>query len=192
MTDNSKKIRIQVNPKTSLSIPPHLLAVSKGTLEDSCLFLHRLGFQLIPELNQVMIPDTTLAESLGYDRPRDIRKLISRVLARNSTQGEILEYIEDTPGRGRKRSGYLLNLTQALFFAAKSDTSKSDVIAMFMATVTQSFMTGELLPASFKTALELQEKLRIARERFEEERDARREALQFLNSGSRSKRKRSR
>jgi hypothetical protein len=70
------------------------------------------------------ILDTDLAESLGFDRPLNIRKIIARH-AKNLSNFSVLSTVEKTPlpgsGGGRPTQEYWLNKQQALFITTKSD-----------------------------------------------------------------------
>lgn len=164
-------------------VTPEMLKIHRQTVNESCLFLNDLGFEFIPELNQIMIPDVTLAESLGYERPRKIRDLITPFMGAILELGNLEEYVEGKEGRGRKAVGYLLNLEQAFFIITKSETALANRLTMFMVSIVSSFMRGELLPINFDIAVKTQQQLSLAMKRHQEEKQGRREALQFLNSG---------
>lgn len=185
----NNKIKLKLDHKPAFVIPPLLMTVAQGTAEESCMFLHRIGFNLYPELGQIMIPDVILAESLGYERPRHIRELIRRMVPRIKSFGETVEFIEETGKRGTKSAGHLLTVEQAFHVIAKSETPVADSILSLMVSITASFMKGELLPTNFRTAVEIQERLRIASERHREEKEARHDALKMISQGRRRKRK---
>ena len=83
--------------------------------------------------------DLDVAEWLQYDRPRDIRKLIERMIA----DGRLGEVVRDTVARTSRAGGaparaYYLTEAQALKVAAKSETEVTDqvldtLIAVFLA-----------------------------------------------------------
>lgn len=84
------------------------------------------------------IQDLELARLLGFERPRDVRKLIDRWAA---DLGEVSRHRGAKPSGsqgGRPEEGYLLSEEQALFITAKSETEKATeilkvIIAVFVA-----------------------------------------------------------
>lgn len=156
------------------------------TIDAGAALLNSLGFGLCTDLDQIMIPDLTLAESLGFERPREIRRLITRHGNALMEHGCLFNFLENTGKRGRQFSGYLLTLEQAFYLIAKSETEIANALLFAMVEIVASFMRGELLPSDFKSALRLQERLqqeqlRIASHR--EEKEARNAAFKLLNSG---------
>lgn len=87
------------------------------------------------------ILDLRLAEALGFDRPRDIRKLIDRSMPELAAHGGICATVAqntDTRGRGRPGTEYWLNEGQALVLCLLSRTDRAiairtQVIQVFMA-----------------------------------------------------------
>lgn len=70
--------------------------------------------------------DTDLAVELGYERPRDIRKLVKRHEATLTTQGTVCATVEQTsPQGGRPSTEYRLNRAQALFIITKAETTRA-------------------------------------------------------------------
>ena len=81
------------------------------------------------------IRDIDLAESLGFDRPRDIRKIIARYKANLLEFGICATVAQIHEGAGRPAIEYWLNKQQALFITAKFDgqgptTSASNGVAL--------------------------------------------------------------
>jgi hypothetical protein len=80
------------------------------------------------------IRDIDLAESLGFDRPRDIRKIIARYQANLLNFGRCATVAQRPEGGGPTATEYWLNKQQALFITAKPDdqggtTSASNGVA---------------------------------------------------------------
>jgi len=188
-TNIDTKRLITLKHKEPVVITKELERRHGDTVKDSYLFLSEMGFEYIPEVNHLMIPDITLAESLGFNHQRELRKLVSR--HRNPIQklGKLEEYLEDSNRPGRKASGYLLNLEQAFYVITKSDTAVADELTMLMVLIVAAFMRGSLIPADFDTMVTIQKQQRIAMQKHQEEKDARWEAFQLLNSGRKSRRR---
>jgi hypothetical protein len=74
--------------------------------------------------------DVVLAEHLGYERPRDVRKLIERLKnGQNLADSEVCATVSRTSAKGgRPATEYWLTEEQALYVAAKSETTKADAI----------------------------------------------------------------
>lgn len=185
----NNKVKLQPTHKSSLTGEQILSKLQKQTTEESYLLLHGLGFSYYPELDQLMIPDLILAESLGFERPREIRRLISRHGNAIQKHGELIEYIDDNGNPGRKSTGFLLNLKQAFYVIAKSETRVADSLLDVMVTITAAFMRGDLLPSNFTTAVEIHESQRLALLRHREEKAARYDALRILNKGRKRRKK---
>lgn len=85
------------------------------------------------------ILDLDLAARLGFERPRDIRKLVSRMHSAGKLNGlDVRATVAQTPKGGRPGVEYWLPEASALKVIAKSDTRKADaildeVIAVFIA-----------------------------------------------------------
>lgn len=85
--------------------------------------------------------DLRLAERLGFERPRDIRKMIERNRAELEGYGEICATVAqntDPRGRGRPGTEYYLNEGQSLLLCMFSRTEKAaevrkEVIEVYMA-----------------------------------------------------------
>ncbi len=87
------------------------------------------------------ILDLRIAERLGFDRPRDIRKLVERNRAELEAYGEFCATVaqnSDSQGRGRPGTDYWLNEPQVLLVCMLSRTPaaaavRREVIRVFMA-----------------------------------------------------------
>jgi hypothetical protein len=76
---------------------------------------------------QPRVRDLELAEHLGYEKPYDVRKLITR-LAESGRLGIVATVAKNQTGRGRPTSEFWLTEAQALKVVAKSGTPKADAI----------------------------------------------------------------
>jgi hypothetical protein len=190
--NKSTHFKLKLNHKQSVSDTQIQAYMNKKTTHDAHLLLHSLGFDLYSDSDQLMIPDLTLAESLGYGSPRSIRKLIKRHGGSLLKRGSLVTYYEDTGEKGRPSTGHLLTLEQALYVITKSETEIADELLFLMIEIVSAFMRGDLLPTDFKTALRLQESIhqsQLAIARHVEEKEARRDAFEFLNTQRKRKRK---
>lgn len=68
--------------------------------------------------------DIDIAQWLGYDRPRNIRKLIVR-LSQTGSLGKVFCSTVEQKGRGRPSVEFFLTEAQALMVAARSDTPRA-------------------------------------------------------------------
>lgn len=115
-----------------------------------------LGFA--GETDEPRIRDVELGERLGFDRPRDVRKLVARV-AKSPTFGavEVCATVARTSG-GRPGSEFWLTEAQALKVIAKCETEKADtildeVIAVYLAWRRGQVPQPTIAPASIINAL---------------------------------------
>lgn len=75
--------------------------------------------------------DTDLAERLGFERPRDIRKLITRWLGELQQLGVCAAMAQTSGAKGgRPTTVYYLNRKQAIFITAKSETPEATDITI--------------------------------------------------------------
>lgn len=75
--------------------------------------------------------DTDLAERLKFERPRDIRKLVTRWLPDLQKLGICATMAQNhAGGRGRPTLAYYLNRKQAIFITAKSETAEATDITI--------------------------------------------------------------
>jgi hypothetical protein len=80
---------------------------------------------------ELRVLDTDLAERLGFERPRDIRKLITRWRPELDRIG-VCATMAQTSGTkgGRPAISYYLNRKQAIFITAKSETPEATDITI--------------------------------------------------------------
>lgn len=95
------------------------------------------------------VADIVLGERLGFDRPRDIRKIIAR------NQGELHRFgfcatVAQNHGGGRGRPGrqYWLNEGQALLICMFSDTDRAADVREQLIKVFMAWRRGELVEGS--------------------------------------------
>lgn len=92
---------------------------------------------LTPVNGEPRVHDLLLAEKLGFDQPRDIRKLIKRNEAKLLRFG-VCATVAQTSGDlgGRPATEFYLNQKQAIFICMKSETEKAfdvqaDIVRVF-------------------------------------------------------------
>ena len=93
---------------------------------------------LVPGDAEPRIKDLVLAERLGFERLRDIRKLIARHMGELLRYGAISRHHGAKSGRGRPETGFLLNEAQTLLVCMLSETERAadvreEVIKVYMA-----------------------------------------------------------
>ncbi|WP_372574423.1 phage antirepressor KilAC domain-containing protein [Ruegeria jejuensis] len=77
------------------------------------------------------VRDLQLAEALGFERPRNIRKLIERHSSALAEFGEICSTVEQIPNvPGRPAKTYYMNEEQAVYICTKSDTEKATEVSI--------------------------------------------------------------
>lgn len=82
------------------------------------------------------ILDVRLAEALGFDRPRDIRKLVERHREGLNRFGEVCATVAQTTRRGgRPGQEFWLNERQALYLCTKSETPNATEITIQMVEI---------------------------------------------------------
>ncbi len=93
---------------------------------------------------EARILDIRLAEALGFERSRDIRKLIDR----NSEELEEYGELRATVARGgnQQATEYHLNMEQALTVSVLSNAKKAPFVRQMLIRVFMSWMRGELTP----------------------------------------------
>ena len=111
---------------------------------------------LTPINGEPRVHDLHLAERLGFDRPRDIRKIIKRNEAKLLSFGgcaTVARVVE-----GNEISEFYLNQRQAIFICMKSETEKAFDVQVEIVRVFDAYLNGELkpeMPQSFADALRL-------------------------------------
>jgi phage antirepressor YoqD-like protein len=88
------------------------------------------------------IRDLDLAARLGFDQPRDIRKLIARHHGALSQMGGIPE-VEEVVGKGQRTKASFLNRKQAIFITAKSETAAATEITIEIIERFDAYERGE-------------------------------------------------
>lgn len=97
--------------------------------------------------------DIDIAERLGFERPRDIRKLIERNLAEIEGFGVCATVARTSDERGgRPATEYWLTEEQALLVASKSDAPNAAQVRHMVIKVFVAWRRGHLVPALPTTA----------------------------------------
>ncbi len=114
--------------------------------------LHVNGWNVAEVNGEPTVKDTDLAERLGYSRPRDIRKLIIRMIDSQSFGGATPCRSFEKAGNGADVEVYHLNEKQALKVISKSETVVADkimdeVIDVFLAV--RNGKMQQLTPQAF-------------------------------------------
>jgi hypothetical protein len=134
-----------------------------------------------------LAPDTVLAEKLGYEHPRQIRRLITA--HRGALEAMGLVYSVSTPiisGKGRVQhvTAYRLNRAQAAFLISKARTKQADSLAIAIAEVFAALSQGDLVAKDAEAETRLNGVAERHTERMgliaAEEREARYKALRVL------------
>jgi hypothetical protein len=109
--------------------------------------------------------DLDIAKRLGFDRPRDIRKLIERNLDELVRFGVCATVaLTSGPKGGRPGKEYWLNEEQALLVATLSETEKAAEVRHMLIKVFVAWRRGDLPPAPVKVNVPTNERLAVARE----------------------------
>ncbi len=107
----------------------------------STISLHDIDMSIDPQ--KPRIRDLRLAELLGFERPRNIRKLIQRCEnALKSFGGLVCSTVEPTSKGGRPSKEYYLNERQALYLCTKSEAPNAVDITIQMVEVFHAVKTG--------------------------------------------------
>lgn len=88
--------------------------------------------------------DTDIAQRLGFERPRDIRKLIERKMQEMQTFGTCATVARVV--RGNAVTEYWLNEEQALLIASVSDAERAPEVRAMLIRVFVAFRRGHLAP----------------------------------------------
>lgn len=108
---------------------------------------------LTPVDGEPRIFDLTLAERLGFERPRDIRKLITRNQAKLQRFGHcatVARCIEIGQGAKREVAEYYLNQKQSIWVCMKSETELAFDVQAEIVRVFDAYLNGNLLPGYFE------------------------------------------
>lgn len=120
------------------------------------------------------ILDLRLGQALGFDRPRDIRKLVARNLDELESHGEVCATVAQTsPQGGRPTEEFLFNEAQALLICMFARTPKAaevrkQVIDVFMAwrrgdlRQTDAKIPGPPAPLAFPRRMGIEEAIAYA------------------------------
>lgn len=92
--------------------------------------------------------DLTLAEALGFARPSNIRRIISRHTTSLKRFGEVCSTVERTLKSndnlgGRPGKAYYLNKKQALYICTKSETENATEVTIQMVEVFDAYTSGK-------------------------------------------------
>lgn len=92
--------------------------------------------------------DLTLAEALGFARPSNIRRIITRHIPSLKRFGEVCSAVEQTlknknNSGGRPGKAYYLNKKQALYICTKSETENATEVTIQMVEVFDAYTSGK-------------------------------------------------
>lgn len=89
-----------------------------------------------------------MAERLGFDQPRDIRKLIKRNEAKLLSFG-VCATVAQTSGElgGRPTAAFYLNQKQSIFVCMKSETERAFDVQVEIVRVFDAYLNGESAPS---------------------------------------------
>jgi hypothetical protein len=91
--------------------------------------------------------DVRLGAALGFERPRDVRKIIERNKSELSMHGEVCATVAQTSARGgRPSTEYLLNEPQALLLCMFSRTACASEVRRELIRVFMEWRRGALRP----------------------------------------------
>lgn len=109
--------------------------------------------------------DLDIARRLGFDRPRDIRKLIERNMSELLRFGVCATVAQTSGPKGRRPSKeYWLNEEQALSISAASDAPLAPEVRHMLIKVFVAWRRGDLPQAPVKVNVPTNERLAVARE----------------------------
>ncbi len=117
---------------------------------------------LVPERfedGEYRVRDLDLAERLGFERPRDVRKLIERNRDELERYGRCASVAHRPPGGGPIATEHWLNEPQAVLICIKADTLRSEDVRQEVITVFIACRHGQIAPASPNIELILAEQL---------------------------------
>jgi hypothetical protein len=91
--------------------------------------------------------DLDIAEALGFERVRDIRKLIQRYAERLARFGQVVcATVAQTSAGGRPASVFWLNEQQSLYICTRSQTARAEDVIAEMISVFTAYRHGRLTP----------------------------------------------
>lgn len=98
---------------------------------------------------QPRMMDLTLAKALGFARPSNIRRIISRHVPSLKRFGEVCSTVEQTLKNkdklgGRPGKAYFLNKKQALYICTKSETENATEVTIQMVEVFDAYTSGRI------------------------------------------------
>ncbi len=142
---------------------------------------------LIEEGGEVRVLDLTLAERLGYERPRAIRDLIKRHQADLEAIGSLPHRAANPgPKGGRPTTAFYLTQAQALFILAKSETARANIELTYVVEVFTQYQQGNLVAkdAEAQAVLDAAEAARQARiAEMREDKAIRHDVLRMIGRG---------
>jgi len=106
---------------------------------------------LTPLNGEPRIHDLLLAEQLGFEEPRSIRKLIKR------NEDKLLQFgpratVSRVTITGQAYEEFYLNQKQSVFICMKSETDKAFDVQAEIVRVFDAYLTGDLVPAKKQQA----------------------------------------
>lgn len=116
---------------------------------------------------ELRILDTDLAARLGFERPRDIRKIIKRYEAELTRMGRCATVARRPESGGHTVIETYLNEEQALFITTKSETPNAIAVTIEIVTQFAEFKRGEADPSPVKVPGTFREALLLAAEQQE-------------------------
>lgn len=102
------------------------------------------GYELNLEHGEPMIQDLALAQKLGYAQPRDIRKLIKRMVERGFIHQTQIRATVARLTNSQESTEYLLSEKAALKVITKSETETADKITDEVIDVFMAYRSGKL------------------------------------------------
>ncbi len=101
------------------------------------------GFTLVPINGELRIHDLELGQRLGFDRARDIRKLIERHLEKLKQINHCATVARRPENGGREVTEYYLDRKQSIFICMKSETDNAVEVQMDIVRVYDAHLSGE-------------------------------------------------
>lgn len=93
------------------------------------------------------VHDLRLAEVLGFEQARDIRKLIGRNRQELDTYGELICATVAQNGRGRPTEEFWLTEAQALLICVRSDAQNAPAVRKTLIQVFMAYRRCQIIPA---------------------------------------------